>query len=122
MYGISPGMTAQELINSISSAGGKGELTNSKGIKKTSGNLVTGDIVTITGTIEDKSFTISVTGDINGDGNVTVLDLLRCQKHILKTISLGGAQNFASDTNFDGKINVLDMLKIQKHILGTSKL
>ena len=122
MYGISPGMTAQELINSISSAGGKGELTNSKGIKKTSGNLVTGDIVTITGTIEDKSFTISVTGDVNGDGNVTVLDLLRCQKHILKTISLGGAQNFASDTNFDGKINVLDMLKIQKHILGTSKL
>ena len=109
MYGISPGMTAQELINS-------------KGIKKTSGNLVTGDIVTITGTIEDKSFTISVTGDVNGDGNVTVLDLLRCQKHILKTISLGGAQNFASDTNFDGKINVLDMLKIQKHILGTSKL
>jgi len=122
MYGISPGMTVQELINSISSAGGKSELTNSNGIKKTSGNLATGDIVTITGTLENKSFAISVTGDVNGDGNISVLDLLRCQKHILKTISLGGAQNFASDTNFDGKINVLDMLKIQKHILGTSKL
>ncbi len=122
IYGISPGMTAQELINSISSANGTGVLLDSAGATKESGILVTGDKIKIQGTTESKEYIITITGDLNGDGKISVLDLLRCQKHILKSTKLEGAQNLAADANFDGKISVVDMLKIQKHILGKSKL
>ena len=54
MFGISPGMTTQELINSVSSANGSATITDIKGNKKSSGKLVTGDIITISGSVEKK--------------------------------------------------------------------
>ena len=122
IFGIKPGMTAQELINSVSSANGKAVLTDANGNNKSSGKLATGDIITISGTNDKQSFTVSVVGDISGDGKINALDLLKCQKQILKISELNNVQKLSSDTNFDGKINALDLLRIQKHILGMSTL
>lgn len=57
-------------------------------------------------------------GDVNADGKVNALDLLRLQRHILGIQSLAGANLTAGDVNADGKVNALDLLKIQRHILG----
>ena len=122
MYGISPGMTAQELLNSINSAHGTGVLTDSKGNKKTSGDLATGDIITIEGTLENDSFTIVVRGDINGDSKINAVDLLLCKKDIINIKKLNGIYTYASDVNYDSKINAIDLLMIKKQILGLSKL
>ncbi len=122
MYGISPGYTAQELINSITANKGKVTIVNNKGEKKTSGNLVTGDIITIEGSEEQKSFTIAVRGDINGDANINIVDLLQVQKHILGKGNLEAHKFYGGDTNYDGKINIVDLLLIQKHILGKGNL
>ena len=90
------------------------------GKEKTSGNLLTGDIVTITSGEETKSFTVVLYGDVSGDGKITILDLLKVQKYLLNTSNLTGAYKEAADVSKDGKITVLDLLKVQKHLLGTS--
>ena len=86
----------------------------------TKGNVSTGDVVTINSNNESRSYTVVLYGDINGDGKVNALDLLKVQKNILKASKLNGASLKAADPSKDGKVNALDLLKVQKHILGVS--
>ena len=72
--------------------------------------------ITITTTIEIKSYTISVNGDTSGDGQVTILDLLQIQKHIKKVTTLNNATLLSADTSGDGQVTILDLLQVQKHI------
>lgn len=85
---------------------------------KNNGYLYTGDTVTITSGTDIKTYSIVIYGDVNGDGTINALDLLKVQKHILKTSSLTGAYQKSADVNKDGTINALDLLRVQKHILG----
>ena len=57
-------------------------------------------------------------GDVNGDGAVTVMDLLKVRKAILGMSQLTEAEQKAADANGNGKVDVLDLLRIQKSILG----
>ena len=86
----------------------------------TTGNVITGDIVTITSGDETKTYTIILDGDINKDGKISILDLLAEQKHLLGTNKLTGITAKAADVNKDGKISILDLLAVQKHLLGYS--
>jgi len=88
----------------------------------TTGNLRTGDGVTIVSGEESRRFEIVIFGDTNGDGVINALDLLRVQRHILGVTRLTGAQLRAADTNRDGVVNALDLLRVQRHILGVSLL
>ena len=92
------------------------QITNSQGIAKPTGALGTGDKVKITSNSETKTFEIVLFGDINGDGTINNVDLLRVQKHIWKDTNLTGAFYKAADINKDGAITNVDLLKIQKHI------
>lgn len=85
---------------------------------KTNSALATGDILTITSGSETAQFTIVVNGDNNGDAEVTIVDLLRIQKHLLKYSNLDGINNMASDVNGDGVVDIVDLLRIQKYLLG----
>lgn len=122
LYGISPNTQVSTLINSITKNGGNATIYDSEGNKKNSGNLITGDKIKITGTTEEKSFTVAVSGDVNSDGKINSLDLLITQKHILKYSTLSDEYYYAADVSYDGSLNSLDLLKIQKHILGYSSL
>ena len=122
MFGISPGMTVQEITNSVSSANGSAALTDSNGTKKTSGKLATGDIITISGSVEKLSFTIVVRGDINGDGDLNLKDFVLIQSHILKKSTLTGIKFYAADTNYDNVINLKDFVLVQSHILKKASL
>ncbi|MFV0498949.1 MAG: dockerin type I domain-containing protein [Bacilli bacterium] len=94
-------------------------IKNSNGKEKTSGNISTGDTVTIYGKTTN-TYTLIYRGDLSGDGNVTIADLLKMQKHILKVTRLSRAYEKAADTNKDGSITIADLLKVQKHILKAS--
>ena len=59
-----------------------------------------------------------VLGDTNGDGKISLIDLVNVQKHILGVIALNGNSFTGADTNKDGKISLIDLVNIQKHILG----
>ena len=56
-------------------------------------------------------------GDVNGDGAVNSVDLLRTQKHILGLEKLTGPYLTAADSNRDGKVDSVDLLRTQKYIL-----
>lgn len=55
-------------------------------------------------------------GDCNGDGNVTILDLILIKKQILGQNVLSGAAKTAADMNGDGKITSSDATALQKLI------
>ena len=58
---------------------------------------------------------VTVSGDINSDGNIDILDVVMLVNHILNedTSELEGA-----DINNDGDINILDVVTLVSIILG----
>lgn len=97
-------------------------ITNSSDKPKTSGSLVTGDKITIISNTNSKTYTIIIYGDNNGDGEISTLDLLIVQKHLLKKSTLTNTYLKASDVNKDGVVSTLDLLIIQKHLLKKSNI
>ncbi len=126
IYGISKNNTALTIINNIL------KISPSSTVTITSFNgdfipnntkLATGQMITIeTTNNETQAYDIVVTGDVNGDGQVTILDLLKIQKHLLKAATLSDSYLKAGDTNFDKSVTILDLLRIQKSILGKLNL
>lgn len=91
---------------------------NASGNSKT-GILGTGDKVIISNGKISSEYNVVIYGDVNGDGKVTIVDLLRVQKIILNSINLSEPYVKAADTNKDGKVTIVDLLRVQKHILGS---
>ncbi len=55
-------------------------------------------------------------GDINGDGDVNALDLIRLKKYIADdtTVIVGNG-----DVNGDGDVNLLDLIRLKKYLAGS---
>ncbi len=119
--GLSFNTSIASMRNSIDSVDSRANVVIKRRNKEiSSGNLVTGDTLTIVSGSETKTYSIVLYGDLNGDGKISIVDLLKTQKHLLGTTKLSGAYAKAADVNKDGKITAIDLLKVQKHILGDS--
>ena len=94
------------------------QFKDSRGVIKNNNSFSTGDTMTVTIGEDSKIYTVVVKGDTNGDGNITILDLLRVQKHILESSKLEKEYAISADVNSDNVIDILDLLKVQKSILG----
>ncbi|MGN0501493.1 MAG: dockerin type I domain-containing protein, partial [Ruminococcus sp.] len=57
-------------------------------------------------------------GDVNSDGEISVLDATLIQKYIAGLTTFSSAQLAAGDVNGDGIITVTDATQIQKYIVG----
>ena len=57
-------------------------------------------------------------GDVDGDGEVTVMDATLVQKYIVSLETLTDSQLNVADVNGDGEITVLDATQIQKIIVN----
>ncbi len=57
-------------------------------------------------------------GDLNGDGKITALDIVKVQRIIVGLDGLDSNVLAVADINKDGKVTALDIVKIQRHIVG----
>lgn len=126
MKNISINTTANSLILNIRQADPNANIIykNAAGTTiSTNSTFATGQTLEITSSNgESKTFLIVVTGDTNGDGDITILDLLRVQKHLLNSSKLNESYLQAADTNADNTVTILDLLRVQKHLLNEIKL
>ena len=75
-----------------------------------SGKLKTG----FTTVMNSKTYTISVCGDVTGEGNVNSKDVTLLQKHLCGNAKLSGAFLKAADFNLDGKVDNRDLVLISR--------
>ena len=66
--------------------------------------------------VTPKSEGSAVIGDVNGDGNITILDATAIQKHLARLEVLTDEQLAVADTNGDGNVTILDATEIQKYL------
>lgn len=65
-----------------------------------------------------QTLTTVVTGDLSGDGRVTITDMVRLQAHLLGKTPLTGVALQAADLNGDGQVTITDMVRLQAYLLG----
>lgn len=111
---VALGEDMSSLRQRLSNASATAATLNSSWNSKTSGAIATGDIVEID---SKKTFQVVIYGDINGDANISVVDLLFIKKYILGEINLAEPNKKAADINKDGKVDVVDLLLIKKYLL-----
>lgn len=117
---IAPETNVNDIKSKLQSIGGSTSIVVVDENNNTKeGTIGTGCKIIINGS-SSETLNVVIYGDTSGDGKINALDLLRVQKHILKTSELGGAYQKAADASKDGSVNALDLLKVQKHILGSS--
>ena len=108
--GLVPGSTVDQLGKRAKVYDGKKEVT--------SGQLATG----MTAVVGQKTYTLVVTGDVNGDGRITITDVVALQSHVVGKQELTGAYKEAADLNGDGKVTITDVVKAARVIVGKDSI
>lgn len=111
-------VTIEELAKEPSSEIGTVLVTGADGRKRTSGRLVTGDIVEV---IKDGAVSSHVTacvrGDLIGSGKPGSSDAALLYKHLLEGAYLTESQQYAADFDGDGVLTTSDLLALKKYLL-----
>ena len=119
---IGEGITAESLLENL----GEGRYAKVfRGDKAVAKNALIGTGMTVKlldGDTVKATATVVVTGDTNGDGKITITDMLAAKAHLLQKSTLTGASGQAADTNGDGKLTITDFIQLKAHILGKSKV
>lgn len=102
--GVAPGTTLEDL-NRLSLPG---DLTASSEI------LATGTV--LSSAAAGRELTLVLTGDLNGDGDVSISDMLMVKSYILGS-ELTELATAAGDVNYDGDVSISDFLSIKAYIL-----
>lgn len=82
-----------------------------------SGNIGTNTTVTFRNDDETYSYTLSVIGEVTGEGNVNSRDIKAVARFIIGTEAYNEAQKSAADINKNGKLDISDIA----HIIVLSK-
>lgn len=119
---ISAGTTVSALLNGISE-GAYCKVYSGNSVVSSNSNVGTGMVVKIMdGNTVKASYTVIVTGDTNGDGNITVTDMIAIKAHVLKKSTLSGVYATAADTNGDSGISITDFIQVKAKILGKGSI
>ena len=118
-------------VNSKATISGTGTINLALGtnrvtitVKAQNGNIRTYTLTVVRGTASDTTTDSSISGgtqgsgDVNSDGKINVLDIVKLQRIIVGLETADAMMLATADLNGDGKISVLDIVKIQRHIVG----
>lgn len=120
IYGVPAGTTVDGFFKTVSVKGSK-----VKAIYNTAGKAVTGSTKLATGytfKTDKTTYTISIKGDLSGDGLVNIKDLLYIKKYMLGTEKLSTAAKNAGRLSGGTAPGVKDLLMVKKYLLGSGSL
>ncbi len=112
--------TKEELLSKIQGNNCRVEIKNADNTEKTKERVSTGDIIT-SPELSDVQYTIIVKGDVDGNGNIDIMDMFQINKHRLEKAELNTIQLLAGDVNKDQKVDINDIFRINKYRRGTIK-
>ena len=90
-------------------------------VKSDSNILATGDKITMKLNSEEKTYSIYIYGDVNGDGEAKANDYLMIKDCIMGKLNLKDEYAKASDVNKDGDVRANDYLMVKDYIMGKLK-
>jgi beta-N-acetylglucosaminidase len=124
LTGVAENTQVSTLLGKFSIENGSVALYNEADQKKSSGKVVTGDMLKILKTDGSvyQTLEIVIYGDINGDGGISIADLVLTRKHLMELSALSGSYYAAADINQDGKITIADMIFVRKHLMELSSI
>jgi len=112
-----------EIIPNIDFNGIKSKYSNSRILNKydqeiTEGNVGTGDKIQIDG----NTYIIIKKGDVNGDGNVNIVDVVNMLNHITGTIQLDNFGINAGKIKSSENISIVDVVIVLNNITGKESI
>lgn len=110
--------TIAGLKNNLTYNGYEIKFYDKNNVKKTGGNIGTGfTMVVENNNTEFDRYSISVKGDLSGEGSISKTDVKILSEYFMNDSTLTAEQYTASDCNGDNIINGVDILKIAKNNL-----
>lgn len=123
LSGVALGTTGAQLVSNISTTNCTVKVLKADGSEQTE-TVGTGNKVVIYGMDGSllAAYEVVILGDLNGDGRISNVDLVRLTKQIIQIDSLTGAALVAADVGCDGKVSNKDLVAVQKHILNIAQI
>lgn len=116
IWNIPQETTIAKLKENMTYSGYNIEFYNKDNIRKTSGKVGTGFYMIVKdGENEYLRYTLSVKGDLTGEGSVNTNDVKVISKYLMKSQDISDIQYISADVNEDGILNGIDILKIAKN-------
>lgn len=88
------------------------------------GNILEDDDILATGTTlkvgENLQYTLIINGDIDGNGKISITDLVRLKLFTVSILVPSSIEKVAADMNGDGRITITDLVKLNLNVVGIS--
>jgi len=115
---ISPNTTIREFCEKIKTNGEIKIYKEAQEIIDKNAEIATGMKIKILLNNEQVEYEAVVTGDINGDGKISLVDLANLKLSMIGKRTLSTASMMAGDINGDGKTSLNDLAKLKMYLVG----
>ena len=115
---ISPNTTIREFCEKIKTNGEIKIYKEAQEIIDKNAEIATGMKIKILLNNEQLEYEAVVTGDINGDGKISLVDLANLKLSMIGKRTLSTASMMAGDINGDGKTSLNDLVKLKMYLVG----
>ncbi len=122
---ISKNTNATEFANNINiKDNGKVKIYDVTGTNEINGNIGTGMIARVLNENGENilDLDIVVKGDVSGDGNISITDLVKVKRHLAGKQNLTGVFEVAGDVSDTGEISITDLVKISRDVANIQEV
>ena len=117
IVGIKPGTKVETFKSNIIGTGI--QVFNQSGTELTTGQIVGTGMTMKSGS---ETYTLIISGDLNGDGQVSATDLSKIKQHLIELRLLEGAYLEAADVDDDENVTITDLSRIRNAMFGEIEL
>ena len=98
---------------------GKVKIYDTTGTTEITGNVGTGMIARVVNEYDENVLDLDVVvkGDVSGDGNISINDLVKVKRHLSQDEDLTGVYEVAGNITDTGEISITDLVKISRDVV-----